>query len=171
MISYYGLEKQCRGRRCSVPHALLVVLVLVSNQLQAVVVGEDLERVEDLLGGVEGDGVAQDVDDAGSARELLSAGILATRLREGLFVIPDVLRELLVHAREALHGPAVVAGVGVGGSDLGNDRGWRPNSEWVVAEWISFVASSRIRSLELPHTRGGSAHQCFYSHWTAYNAM
>ena len=45
-------------------------------------------------------------DDACGARELLS--IIALALLECLGVVPDVLRELLVHAGEALHGPAVV---------------------------------------------------------------
>ena len=59
-------------RRRPVPHALFVVLVLVAHQLQAPVLGQRVERREDLPGGVEGDGVAQDVDDAGGSGELFA---------------------------------------------------------------------------------------------------
>ena len=84
---------------------------------------ERVERREDLAGGVEGDGVAQDVDDAGGARERLA--------------LLHVLRELLVHAREALHGPAVVAGVLVLGRDLRDDG--RQDMSWDLGLELHFA--------------------------------
>ena len=57
------VDHQVAERRgLALPEAADVVLVLVPYQLEFVVLLENLERRDDLVGAAEGDGVAEDVD-------------------------------------------------------------------------------------------------------------
>ena len=57
------------GRGLALPEAVDVVLVFVAHQLELVVLLEDLEGRDDLVGAAEGDGVAEDVDHAENLRD------------------------------------------------------------------------------------------------------